>query len=563
MSLETLQKKLKKQKLDAFVVPHNNLFLGQDILDEENLILQLSGFSGSAGMLTVTPEKSYLLVDGRYELQAPQQTAGKNIETVCLRPYTPTAWLNQHFAGQKVGYNPWCLSAAQTAKLTEPKLIADSELLPLSLSDRNATLFEHKIEYCGQSAAQKIAQLCQWLQQKNLDSVFVSAADSVSWLFNLRSDALPETPIFRGFAIVEQSGRFHLFADNIDTSKLGFNLKIHTLSDIEKYLKKYKKQTMAFDFNVTPAAIIALAEQNKIAICCQPDFCQTLKAVKNDCELQGIRQAHIRDGIAVCKFLHWLDSNWHGKTELDIVAKLHDFRGRQPLFVSESFATIAAYGSNGAIVHYSPTPQTNAELTGDSLLLLDSGGQYLDGTTDITRTIALGSPSVAMINDFTLVLKSHITLSCTVFPEATIGGRLDAIARRPLWLEGKDYNHGTGHGVGCFLNVHEGPVSISTAADKPLCLHTVTSIEPGYYLEGQYGIRIENLVEVCATEQSNFLRFQNLTMVPIDKRAINKYLLSESEIAWLNSYHQTVFETISPHLTVAEKQWLSEACAPL
>lgn len=563
MSLETLQKTLKKQKLNAFIIPHNNLFLGQDILDEENLILQLSGFSGSAGILVVTTSESFLLVDGRYELQAPQQTAGKNIKTVCLRPYAPLAWLNQHFAGQKVGYNPWCLSAAQTAKLTELKLVADSALLPLPLSSRSATLFEHQIEYCGQSAAQKIAQLSQWLQQKNLDSVFISAADSVSWLFNLRSDALPETPVFRGFAIVEQSGRFHLFADNIDTAKLGFSLKIHALTELEKYLKKYKKQTMAFDFDAAPAAVVTLAEQNKIELRRQPDFCQTLKAVKNDCELQGIRQAHIRDGVAVCKFLHWLDSNRHGKTELDIVAKLHEFRSRQPLFISESFATIAAAGSNGAIVHYSPTPQTNAELGNDSLLLLDSGGQYLDGTTDITRTIALGTPSIAMINDFTLVLKSHITLSRTMFPETTAGGKLDAIARRPLWLEGKDYNHGTGHGVGCFLNVHEGPVSISAASDKPLGLHAVTSIEPGYYLDGQYGIRIENLVEVCAAEQPNFLRFQNLTMVPIDKRAINKYLLSESEIAWLNDYHRTVFETISPHLTAAEKQWLSEACAPL
>jgi len=306
-----------------------------------------------------------------------------------------------------------------------------------------------------------------------------------------------------------------------------------------------------------------LAQLNHIFLENTPDFCQLQKAIKNSCELNGIRQAHIRDGVAVCKFLYWLEHNWQGKTELDIVDKLHSFRAKQENFVSESFATIAAYGSNGAIVHYSPTAKTNKKLTGGNLLLLDSGAQYTDGTTDITRTITLGDITPAMSEDFTLVLKAHIHLSSAVFPERTIGAKLDTLAREVLWQEGKTYNHGTGHGVGCFLNVHEGPQYISAWCHVPFSAGQVTSIEPGYYLEGEYGIRIENLAEIIPAQYAGYLQFKNLTLVPIDSRAINKYLMTDEELAWLNQYHQEVFSQISPYLSADEKNWLEEACAPL
>ena len=305
-------------------------------------------------------------------------------------------------------------------------------------------------------------------------------------------------------------------------------------------------------------------QHNEIEIIPQIDYCQELKATKNQTELTGIRQAHLRDGVAVTKFLCWLDKNWQGKTELDIVERLHQFRAKGELFFSESFTTIAAGGANGAIVHYHPTTKTNAPLSKDSLLLLDSGAQYLDGTTDVTRTIALGNPNQQMAEDFTLVLKSHIALNTAHFPLGTTGHELDAIARAPLWISGQDYNHGTGHGVGCFLNVHEGPQRISHKGnDYPLQAQMITSIEPGIYKEGQYGIRIENLVEIVPAATAGYLQFANLTLIPIDKRLINKYLLSEDEINWLNDYHQRVEQALSPHLSPAEKQWLQEACSPL
>lgn len=276
----------------------------------------------------------------------------------------------------------------------------------------------------------------------------------------------------------------------------------------------------------------------------------------------------MRDGVAMVRFLHWLSGNWPGKTELDVVKKLHDFRAQGENYWSESFGTIAAAGPDGAVVHYQPAAETDRKLEEGSLLLLDSGAQYFDGTTDITRTIALGTPSPEMCDNFTLVLKAHIALASQKFIDGTDGMSLDKIARSPMWNEGKDYKHGTGHGVGCFLNVHEGPQNIGMySSSYPLRKNMILSVEPGYYQEGAYGIRIENLVRVAACEQTDFakdfLEFKILTLCPVDKQPVNKYLMSSGEISWLNNYHKQVYERLSPFLNASEKNWLKDACSPL
>lgn len=563
MTLSELQKRLKKFKLDAFLISRGNIFLGQDIRDDENIIMQLTGFSGSAGTLLIMPQENILFVDGRYELQAPRQVDGNQVRVICTKDISVAQWINQNLRDKKVGYNPWCWSIKEIMRFSAVKMTADDTFLSLIATPCPAKVFEHDIRFCGASREEKVAALAKEIEENGLQAYFISAADSVSWLLNLRSDALGETPVFRAFALIDKNRHVWIFADNIDYSRVNAKLNFLPLADIPARLKKFKKQTVGADFSHTAAAVWSLTDSLHIELIDKPDFCQRHKAVKNSCELSGIRAAHIRDGVAMCKFLCWLDENWQGKTELDIVAKLHKFRAAQENFVSESFATIAAAGTNGAIVHYSPTPETNTPLQSGNFLLLDSGAQYLDGTTDITRTIALGNISPAMSEDFTMVLKAHIHLSSAVFPQNTSGARLDVLARDIMWRSGKDYNHGTGHGVGCFLNVHEGPQYISSVCNLPFSAGQITSVEPGYYLENHYGIRIENLVEVCNAAYSGFLCFKNLTFVPIDSRALNKYLMSDEEIAWLNDYHRQVFETVSPFLTAAEKEWLQNACAPL
>ena len=563
MTLSDLQKRLKKFKLDAFLISRNNLFIDQDIREDENLIQQLTGFTGSAGTLLIKEDKAVLFVDGRYELQAPKQTNPKEVMVVCTIKISVHQWLAQNLKGKKIGYNPWCWSIKDILRFDQIYMKAQAEFLPFLQTAIKVDISEYPIEFCGQSREEKVTALAEYITSKNLQAYFISSADSVSWLLNLRSQDLSETPVFRAFALVDTERHVWIFADNINIDKIKAKLNFLPLSELPNKIKKFKKQNLGTDFATTAVALYELAENNHINLIDTPDFCQISKAIKNECELKNIHQAHLKDGVAMCKFLYWLEHNWQGKTELDISAKLHEFRSKQKHFVSESFTTIAAFGSHGAIVHYAPTPKTNKTLETGNFLLLDSGAQYYDGTTDVTRTIPIGNISPQMSDDFTLVLKSHIALSSAIFPATTTGARLDALARNILWQQGKNYNHGTGHGVGCFLNVHEGPQYISNSCHKTFSAGQITSIEPGYYLENQYGIRIENLVEICPAQYNGFLKFKNLTLIPIDSRAINKYLLTDEEKAWLNQYHSEIFKQISPYLNTAEKEWLEQSCAPL
>lgn len=567
MTLDEFQTLLKKHKIEAYLVTRRNMFLTEDILSEENKIMELTGFTGSAANLLVFQDRAVLFTDGRYEIQAKLETDPRQIQVECVKGSDFFPWLNTNCQKQKlkIHFNPWCWSAREYAAHLKDsdrfEFIADKKnLLGKILADNPVHVFPHEIKYCGVGSAEKISQIVKYLKNKSLKAYLFTAADSVSWLFNLRSNALPDTPVLRAYALIKDNGETTLFADNTDYENAV------PFSRLPSCLKKFKKQNLGLDLRTTPQQIVSFLSDKA----CKhlPDPVSEEKAVKNPTELQGIKNAHMRDAAALCNFLCWLDANWQGKTELDIVAKLRSFRKLQKLFYSDSFPTIAGFGSNGAIVHYQPKPHTNFELKAGSMLLLDSGAQYFDGTTDITRTVAIGIPSADMVKDFTNVLKCHIALASAYFPEKTSGNALDAICRHNLWQQGKNYNHGTGHGVGCFLNVHEGPQNLSSGAScYPLQPNMVNSIEPGYYKEGSYGIRIENLVYVDKVSEQDsevpMLKFKYLTLVPVDKRLIDTYLLDDGEKNWLNTYHQTVYDQISPLVDDKVKNWLKDACSPI
>lgn len=437
MKLADLQKKLKPAKLDGYLVTRNNMFLNQDVRNDENLLRLLTGFTGSDGSLLILRDKAILFVDGRYELQAPRETDSREVEVFCTKDCSFHRWLAQNtqdLTRFRLGINPWCLTQTEKEALSVNciSVSAVPDFLPPMLSADAANVFEHKLEFAGESAAEKIGRLCNALLREKADAAFFSLADDVSWLFNLRSDALPETPILRAMALVEKNGKAWLFGNNLNTGNLKLDYPLLALSEIPAVLRRFKKKKIMLDPDANAAALLEILKTNQTDIISAPDKIQQFKAVKNPVELAGIRRAHLRDGVAVTKFLCWLDANRQGKTELDIVEKLHAFRAKGDNYFSESFATIAASGPNGAVVHYHPDSHSNRRLDDNSLLLLDSGAQYEDGTTDVTRTVALGVPSREMAENFTLVLKAHIALSSAVFPTHTPGGALDVLARAPL-----------------------------------------------------------------------------------------------------------------------------------
>ena len=569
-ALENIIEQLKTEKLDGYFLPRNNMFLGEDIHPAENKILKLTGFSGSAGTLLIkTQGRSVLFVDGRYALQAPLETDSQIIEVVCTAEISMTKWLQQNLPPKfRLGFNPNCLSIKDfdsfQKTLSDIRWIPSSEKVDPTMPLVKGRVFEHEIEFAGLSREEKIGEVLDFLNPTDAAGWLFCAADSASWLLNLRAKCLPDTPIIRAYVLVERNGNTTVFGGNLDYGENQYPFSTYPLEALEETLKSFKKQSLYIDENKTPQAIKNLFEKYKITALPHKDICETAKAIKNSVELEGMRRAHIRDGVAMINFLSWLEENAAGKTEMEIVAELHGFRQKQEHYFSESFETIAAFGSNGAIVHYQPSIKSNKALQNGSLLLLDSGAQYYDGTTDITRTIAIGKPTEEMKANYTTVLKGHISLSRAVFPQGSSGQSLDALARSPLWKHGLNYAHGTGHGVGCFLNVHEGPLGISTGYSAyPLQAGMITSIEPGYYKENYYGIRIENLVEILPDKQNGMLCFSPLTLVPYDKNLINKDQLSPEEINWINDYHARVFAALSPYIIGAAKDWLKKACNKL
>ena len=559
MTIDDIQQKLKQESLDAYIIGYENMFLGQDILPQEHKIKYLCGFSGSAGMLAVTADKVFLFVDGRYELQARQEVDTNKISVVNQTPCLENVlcFLKQQKV-QKIGFDGWSVAAGEIAENESlfPKLQLVDVGTWVDLEAKSIVeVKERSSVYAGASRKDKLRLLIDIMQAGGADYYLVTAADSVSWLLNIYAKDLQCSPVVRAYALIDKNGEVKLIADNLQT-----DLPVCTFGEFENWLK-----TQTAKILYTAASIPSRLKKilkNGVPV---QDICQLQKAEKNETELQGMINCHRRDGVALVKLLYWLQNNWRGKTELEVVQKLHELRQKQDLFFEESFETIAGAAENGAIVHYQPTEKTNRKLQENNLLLLDSGGQYFDGTTDVTRTVALGIPSAEMIHDFTLVLKGHIALERAIFPKETSGVQLDALARLPLWREGKDYKHGTGHGVGCFGNVHEGPNRISNKGSMyGIKANMVTSIEPGYYKENAYGIRIENLVYSKPSKKyENFLEFEILTLVPIDKKLIDVYLLDAGEQDWLNNYHRKVYESLAACVNDDEKKWLKESCSPL
>lgn len=559
MTLAEIQNKLKFLKIDAYIVSYGNKFIGQDILPSEHKLKHLCGFSGSAGMLAITKKQAFLFVDGRYELQARQEVNLNKVMVINEDPcFVNVCSFLQEAGAEVVGYDGMSVSLAEekaAEELFESLNLTDvGDLTDLDCKTPIKVL-ERPLKYAGKSRKEKIEAITALLKKYDADYYLLTAADSVSWLLNIYAEDLPCSPVVRAYALIDKKGKAILIGDNLQT-----DLPVWTFDRLSKWLDD-NDNVILYDESITPESLIRKIK-NGHNVC---DVCQMLKAEKNETELKGMISCHERDGVALVKFLYWLKNNWQGQTELDVVKKLHEFRKKQNLFFSESFETIAGASENGAIVHYQPTQKSNRLLQENNLLLLDSGGQYLDGTTDVTRTVALGVPTPEMIHDFTLVLKGHIALEKAQFPADTGGIRLDVLARAPLWREGKDYKHGTGHGVGCFGNVHEGPNRISSSGStygfKP---NMITSIEPGYYKENAYGIRIENLVYTKETAlNSGFLKFEPLTLVPIDKKLIDVYLLDEGERDWLNDYHKKVYERLAACVNDDEKKWLKESCSPL
>lgn len=559
MTIDDIQQKLKQESLDAYIIGYENRFLGQDILPQEHKIKYLCGFSGSAGMLAVTADKVFLFVDGRYELQARQEVDTNKISVVNQTPCLENVlcFLKQQKV-QKIGFDGWSVAAGEIAENESlfPKLQLVDVGTWVDLEAKSIVeVKERSSVYAGASRKDKLRLLIDIMQAGGADYYLVTAADSVSWLLNIYAKDLQCSPVVRAYALIDKNGEVKLIADNLQT-----DLPVCTFDKFENWLKMQTAKILYTAASI-PSRLKKILK-NGVPV---QDICQLQKAEKNETELQGMINCHRRDGVALVKLLYWLQNNWRGKTELEVVQKLHELRQEQDLFFEESFETIAGAAKNGAIVHYQPTEKTNRKLQENNLLLLDSGGQYFDGTTDVTRTVALGIPSAEMIHDFTLVLKGHIALERAIFPKETSGVQLDALARLPLWREGKDYKHGTGHGVGCFGNVHEGPNRISNKGSMyGFKANMVTSIEPGYYKENAYGIRIENLVYSKPSKKyENFLEFEILTLVPIDKKLIDVYLLDAGEQDWLNNYHRKVYESLAACVNDDEKKWLKESCSPL
>ena len=558
MDIKSVQTELKKQKITARLFTLGNMFINEDILDSENRILELTNFTGSYGIFLVTQTKSYLFIDGRYEIQASREVNLKKVELVKLSTINFFDWLKQNFAKSpiKISYNPWVISISYLKKLSST--LPNATFIPIEkenrlVSDNKVKVFTHSKKYTGYVSKDKIADFARFIKKQGLDAYLITSASNSSWLLNHRSNALQYTPIFRAYVLVEKTGSYKVFAHNTDFPKA---LSFDTLKD---HIANYEK--IASDFKTTPSIISSYNSK----LTHKPDEITNLKSIKNSTELKGTKNAHIRDGVAVCKFLYWLSKNYKEKTEMDLAQKLLSYRKKELNFHSESFATIAGFGENSAVIHYHATPKTNATIKKNSVLLLDSGAQYYDGTTDVTRTIAIGTPSSDMIEKNTLVLKAHIAIASSIFPKDTCGNELDLIARQSLLKNNLDYEHGTGHGVGLFSNVHEGPCSISIKAKNsaPLKPGMVTSIEPGVYKEKLFGIRIENLYYVKQTKNPKYLSFEVLTLIPLDKTLINKYMLTPEEIAFVNNYHHQVFLSLKKYLTKQELEWLKASCSPL
>lgn len=586
--LAALREQLKKDRLDGFVVPLTDEHMSEYVGAYAQRLAWLTGFQGSAGSAVVLPEAAAIFVDGRYTLQVREQVDGNLWQYESVPQTSVASWLGTHTAdGGRIGYDPWLHTRAWVQQATEAlaekgaTLVAiDTNPIDVVWADRpepsKARLVAHDDSYAGKSARDKRQEMADWLATRKADAVVLSALDSIAWTFNIRGQDVERTPVALAYAIVHADATADLYVapekmgDDV-IQHLGNAVRVHDRADFADALADLSGKTVVADPERAVAAIFDQLDKGGAKVLPLRDPAVLAKAVKNDAEVTGHRAAQARDGAALSRYLHWLsvEAPKGELTELTAAAKLQDYREETGKLKDLSFDTISAFGPNGASPHYKVDETSSLPITPGSLYLVDSGGQYLDGTTDVTRTIAVGTPTDEMRTRFTLVLKGHIALARAVFPVGTRGGQLDVLARQYLWAQGFDYAHGTGHGVGSFLSVHEGPQRIATfgGGDEPLRAGMILSNEPGYYKAGEYGIRIENLVLVeerdVADAEQPMLGFETLTFAPIDRNVIATDLLTADERAWLDNYHGKVLEIVGPQLQGAAKSWLESACAPL
>jgi Xaa-Pro aminopeptidase len=580
-----LRRELGNQRLDGFLVPRADEYQGEYVAPYAERLLWLTGFSGSAGLAIVLKRKAALFVDGRYALQAPEQVDTGLFEVVQIPDTRPQRWLAKQIKpGHRIGYDPMLHAAGTIKRYRKSVEAAGGALIAVKRNlvdaiwkDQPARPLQpispHPLKYAGESAADKINRLKKTLRSAKQDAAILTLPESIAWAFNIRGEDIPHTPLPLCFAILNARKKPQLF---IDPRKVGDNLRgrlgkavtICSDNDLPAALKELGKAKgrVRLDPETSPAWFADQLKEAGAEIAFASDPCLLPKAIKNPVEIAGARAAHERDGIAVSRFLAWLDQHAPAGDidEIGAAVALERFRAETGKLKEISFDTISGAGANGAIVHYRVTRSTNRKLKAGTLYLVDSGAQYLDGTTDVTRTIAIGQPTKEMQERFTLVLKGHIAIAGARFPKGTRGQDLDPFARQALWKAGLDFDHGTGHGVGSYLSVHEGPQRISKLGKVALEAGMILSNEPGYYKERKYGVRIENLVvveEPAAIKggERAMMSFETLTLVPIDLRLVNKELLTPAEIDWLNDYHARIRKIISPHLTGADKTWLKQA----
>ncbi len=583
--LTALREELARQSLDGFIVPRADEHLGEYVPASAERLAWLTGFTGSAGLAAVLKDKAAVFTDGRYVLQLEAQTDPAQWERRHITEEPPPGWLAANApAGAKIGYDPLLISEDSLARYNEAGLTMQAVAhnpVDAVWTDRPpapiAPAVPHPLEYAGRTATEKRDQVASLLRESKLDAAVITDPASIAWLLNIRGGDVPFTPFALGFAVVHADGGTELFMDPAklpDATRdwLGNAVSIAGREGLAPALGRLTDKRVRVDTIGSPAWFAQTLRNARAYLVPGPDPCLLPKACKNDVEQQGTRNAHARDAVAVCRFLHFLAEKapHGGETEMSAAAKLLALRQEVKDFRGESFPAISGAGEHGAIIHYRVSEATNRPIQPNEVYLIDSGAQFLDGTTDITRTVwtGPGEPPADVREQVTRVMKGHIAIATAVFPQGVGGAHLDAFARRALWQVGLDYDHGTGHGVGSYLSVHEGPVSLSRLA-RPVAIAAgmILSNEPGYYLPGAHGIRLENLLLVQPAELPGatkpFLRFETLTLAPFDRRLIDPAMLDAGELAWLNAYHARVVTEVGPHLDPPVRDWLSHACAAI
>jgi len=579
--VKALRAAMRDAGVDAFLVPRTDAHRGESVPASEARLAYVTSFTGSAGMAIIGARKAGLFVDGRYTLQAPAETDTKVIEVVEAVQGGISARIADFVSkGGKVGFDPWLHTPAEIADF-EKKFADKAVLVPVAnlvdkTWDERPAPPNGPVEFlghnrAGQTAPDKLVDIRASMAADDADALVLTVPESINWLFNLRGRDVPNTPVLLAFALVPKAGQPTLFVEKQKISDellhglegLAKVADVATMVAALKKLGKGNKRVLIDPVTVPVAVADAIRGAGSPVVIEKRDPVVMPKAKKNDAELGGMREAHRIDGVAMAKFLHWFDKE-APKGELDEIAvatALESFRREESSLVDVSFDTISGAGSNGAIIHYRVNRKTNRRLKPGELMLVDSGAQYLSGTTDITRTMSTGKVTKEQVTRYTQVLRGMIAISRVRFPRGTNGAQLDVLARQFLWADGVTYNHGTGHGVGAFLAVHEGPIGISPRYSVPFEAGMITSNEPGFYKEGAFGIRIENLLHVVESDigDGKFLEFETLTLAPIDTRLIDVDALSGDERSWLNAYHKRVYKEIGPQLKGKVKDWLKDA----